>query len=110
MFIGVANGELGEFFETYLRSRGAEIDIDGPMVQATDLPGGRVKFRIQRSRDVPRWLCDGRIRYDFGLSGHDVYMDEMFNGYANGERDVGICSLEKEARLLGFEDILGRLV
>lgn len=106
-FTGVAKGELGKFCEAYLRTRGAKIDIDGPLTQYENLPGGKVKYCIQRSRDVPRWIGNDAISNDFGITGNDVVLDEFWSG---NDR-IGISGLlENCARDLGFENILGKLV
>jgi len=104
MFIGVAKGELGKFCQAYLRYLGTELNIEGPLTQIKDLPGGKAIFRIQRSRDVPRWIGSG---YDFGITGNDVTLDEI---YAGNEK-IGMCGgLQEEAKMLGFEKLLGKLV
>jgi ATP phosphoribosyltransferase len=106
-FIGVAKGELGAFFQAYLRSLGAGIDINGPLTQYNRLPGGGVKFRIQRSRDVPRCVGnDGLGGYDFGMTGNDVAWDEIYAGNENIGMGAG---LQEEAKALGYAGLLGKL-
>ncbi len=107
MFIGVAKGELGEFCEAFLRKIGAKFDINGPMSQYDVLPGGSVKYRIQNSRDIPRWIGDEDIPIDFGITGFDCVLDEQCSG---NKRITEFCSLRYEAKKLGFEKLLGEMV
>lgn len=66
--IAISSGELGSFIEDYLRRFGITIDIDGPQTLQT---WGKT-FRIMRSLDVPKAFTEGRMQYDFGVTGSDV--------------------------------------
>jgi len=127
MFIGVAKGELGDFFQKFLQARyGVQLEIDGPLTQWYETCGNRIKFRIQRSRDIPRSFSDEQ-GYSFGLTGLDVAMDEVYAEYIERYSDrffrpnvqmtpfwdtryfkIQKC-LDGEARNLGFGNLAGRI-
>jgi ATP phosphoribosyltransferase len=107
MFIGVAKGELGEFCDAYLKKRGATFDIRGPLTQYDELPGGKVIYRVQNSRDVARFIGDEDIPNDFGITGSDCMLDELCAG---NKRISAYVSLGEVAKELGFEKLLGEMV
>jgi len=124
-FIGVAKGELGDFFQTYLQENfGVPLEINGPLTQLYENGDLRVKFRVMRSRDVPRGFYFRESPLDYGLTGRDVAVDELTEeiySESTGNLIPAIClganqffgvqkTLEEETETLGFPALRGRVV
>ena len=74
----LSKGELGKFCQEFLERYNIKTDV-GSEKPSLILNGKYVKFRVMRSRDVPRMF--EKVSGDFGITGRDVVIDELLNGY-----------------------------